>query len=200
MRYAPTTDTQEKNGIGIRLQRSQRKKQRPIFFIIVERLELTWENDSLNSAGEKAKFFLVVIRMPDQQKLIEKFIKIQALFNNAGTEGEKEAAFAAMGRIKDEIDKNKNMREQEFQFSFDNPWSRTLFIALLRKNKIEPFRRHRQKRSTVMAKIKSEFCKNVLWPEFLKLNDELNHFLSQTAQEIIRKAVNSNFSEPIEVN
>ena len=137
--------------------------------------------------------------MLDSQKLIEKFIKIQALFNNPGTEGEKKAALAAMGRIKEEIEKNRNIRDQEFQFSFDNPWSRTLFIALLRKNKIEPYRKHRQKRSTVMAKIKPEFCKNVLWPEFVKLNEELNHFLSQTAQEIIKKAVNSNFSEPMEV-
>lgn len=117
--------------------------------------------------------------MLDPQKLIEKFIKIQALFNNAGTEGEKEAAFAAMGRIKEEIDKNKHIREQEFQFSFDNPWSRTLFIALLRKNNIEPYRRHRQKKTTIMAKIKSDFCKGVLWPEFVKLNEELNYFLTQ---------------------
>lgn len=138
--------------------------------------------------------------MLDPQKLIEKFIKIQNLFNNAGTKGEKEAAFAAMGRIKEALDKNKQVREQEFQFSFDNPWSRTLFIALLRKNRIEPYRRHRQKKTTVMAKIKPDFCKEVLWPEFIRLNDELNFFLTQTAQEIIKKAVHSHFSEPVEVD
>lgn len=137
--------------------------------------------------------------MVDQFKLIEKLLKIQALHEKATTPGEKNAALAAMGRITEQL-KNTGSQPQvkEFKFSIDNHWSRQLLLALLRKHKIEPYRKPRQKRTTIMAKMTADYCDNILWPEFVDLNKELLGYLNQATEEIIKKAVNQDVSEPIE--
>ncbi|MBU1106400.1 MAG: hypothetical protein KKB51_07025 [Candidatus Riflebacteria bacterium] len=135
--------------------------------------------------------------MIDQLKLIEKLLKIQALHEQATTQGEKNAALAAMTRITEQL---KNVKPQpqveELKFSTNNPWSRQLLIALLRKHKIEPYRKPRQKGSTVMARMTPEYCDKVFWPEFLALDKELIGFINRATEEIIKKAVNPDLSEP----
>lgn len=143
--------------------------------------------------------------MNDRERIIEKLKKIQQLYERAGTDGEKAAALEAMRRIKGQLDKMgpeptrehvftssaswDNDYEEEFRFGFNNPWSHSLFLALLHKHGIPPYRRPRQKRTTVCARIKSRFCNHVLWPEFTALNNELVHHLNSYADEIIRAAV-----------
>ncbi|MDD3147566.1 MAG: hypothetical protein PHD82_09705 [Candidatus Riflebacteria bacterium] len=137
--------------------------------------------------------------MLDDHRLIEKLRKIQALYDKGVTEGEKNAALAAMQRIKEHMLTAKPKPQiEEIKFTFDNSWSRNLFIALLRRHKIEPYRRPRQKKVTIMAKMTTEYCDNVLWPEFLALNKELVGFINQATAEIIKKAVNPDLSEPTE--
>lgn len=137
--------------------------------------------------------------MSEERKLIEKLIKIQALYENAGTEGEKSAALAAMQRLTRQLkDADSKPALEEFKFTFDNPWSRKLFIALLRKHLVTPYRKPRQKNTTVMAKMTAEFCDSILWPEFLALNKEMAAWLNKAADEIIRQAVSADISEPAE--
>lgn len=137
--------------------------------------------------------------MSDEKKLIEKLIKIQALYEKAGTEGEKSAALAAMQRLTIQLKNTESKPAIEaFKFTFDNPWSRKLFIALLRKHAITPYRKPRQKNTTVMAKMTAEFCDHVLWPEFVALNKEMSTWLNKAADEIIRQSVSADISEPAE--
>jgi hypothetical protein len=137
--------------------------------------------------------------MLDEKKLIEKLVKIQVLYENAGTDGEKTAALAAIQRLTLQLKEVESSPVvEEFKFTFDNPWSRNLFIALLRKHKISPYRKSRQKKTTVMAKMTGEFCDMLLWPEFMALNEEMSAYLNQAADKIIRQAVSSDISEPAE--
>lgn len=127
--------------------------------------------------------------MLDEKKLIEKLLKIQALHENTGSDGEKSAALAAMQRLTAQLKEvDARPATEEFKFTFDNPWSRKLFIALLHKHKIKAYRKPRQKKTTVMASMTEEFCDRLLWPEFVALNNEMAAYLNQAADEIISKA------------
>jgi len=136
--------------------------------------------------------------MLDEKRIIEKLLKIQALYEKAASEGEKNAALAAMQRVTEQLKTAQSVTQEEFKFSFNNPWSRRLFISLLRKHNIRPYRKPRQKGTTVMAVMTSEYCDKILWPEFLALDKELIGFINQATDEIIRKAVNPDISEPCE--
>jgi hypothetical protein len=57
----------------------------------------------------------------------------------------------------------------EFRFSLADQWSRHLFVALMRRYGIQPYRYSRQRRTTVMARLSRSFLNDTLWPEFLKL-------------------------------
>ena len=125
--------------------------------------------------------------MAEVDRLIEKLIKIQALYHGAATAGEKNAAAEAARRIQEQLDRHEP--EIEFKFSFTNPWSRSLFLALLKRNQIVPFRRPGQRHTTVRAKMTTKFCDSVLWPEFVELNKTLTDHLNRLADDIITRAV-----------
>jgi hypothetical protein len=149
--------------------------------------------------------------MASDDRIVDKLRKIQSLFERAATPGERAAASAAIDRILRDAPADLRGHSSttrpsptpppsepaiEFRFSFDNPWSRMLFLALLRKHGLNPFRRPRLKHTTVMARVRKSFCDEVLWPEFVELNKELSFYLDQTAREIIEKAVNPDCSDP----
>lgn len=128
--------------------------------------------------------------MIDEKKLIEKLLAIEALFAGATTIGEKEAAASAMDRIKRKL---KNFQKvdpaREYKFTFPDMWARKLFIALLRRYGINPYRYYRQKHTTVMAKISKSFVDETLWPEFQQLNKELTSYLNNITEQVISKSI-----------
>jgi len=122
--------------------------------------------------------------------LIEKMKKIEALFARAGTEGERMAAEAAIARMKQRIKACEQVDPAiEYKFSLNNAWSRRLFIALLRRYGIEPYRRYRQRHTTVMAKVSKSFVDQTLWPEFTALNEALQAHLDEITATIIAQAI-----------
>jgi len=128
--------------------------------------------------------------MPVDYAMIEKMKKIEALFARAGTDGERIAAEAAIERIKQHIEACKRVDPAiEYKFSLDNAWSRGLFIALLRRYGIEPYRRYRQRQTTVMAKVSKTFVDQTLWPEFAALDTVLQDHLDEVTNKIISEAV-----------
>jgi len=136
--------------------------------------------------------------MAIESDMIEKMKKIEALFARAGTDGERLAAKSAMERMKQRIELCKQVDPAvEYKFSLDNAWSRRLFIALLRRYEIEPYRRYRQRRTTVMAKVSKIFVDQTLWPEFTALNDALQEHLNEVTDHIISNAVFADSSEDI---
>ena len=101
----------------------------------------------------------------------EKLRKIEALFAGAGTAGERSAAEAALLRIRAKLDElGRREAPVEVQFSMPDSWSRFLFLALCRRYGLEPYRRHRQRHTTVLVRAPRRFINEVLWPEFKEFN------------------------------
>src|SRR5438128_1507544 len=100
--------------------------------------------------------------MDVQNQIHEKLRKIEALFEGAATEGERQAAEAARGRIYARLRTLPIEPLTEWRFSLDNPWSRKLLIALLRRYGIECYRRNGQRNTSIMAKMPRSFAEQTL--------------------------------------
>ena len=132
----------------------------------------------------------------NQAKLIEKLKLIEALFAGAATEGEKDAAFNALQRIKDRLKEIQQTDPPvEYKFTMSNMWSRKLLVALLRRYDIKPFRYYRQRHTTVMAMVSKSFVDKTLWPEFQELNKVLQSYLDDITDKIIAESIHADSSE-----
>jgi tRNA nucleotidyltransferase (CCA-adding enzyme) len=78
-------------------------------------------------------------------------------------------------------------------------WSRRLFVALLRRHGINPYRYRGQRRTTVMVRVPRRFVDETLWPEFEKLSATLRTFLDDITERVIRESVFADDSEAEEV-
>lgn len=132
----------------------------------------------------------------NEKNIIEKLKRIQALFESSTFEGEKNAAEEAMCKIKEKLESEKLQDPPiEYRFSLPDTWSRKLFVALLRRYGIKPYRYPRQRSTTVMAKISKSFLDKTLWPEYEKLDNALISYLEKITEKVIRESVNSDTSE-----
>lgn len=132
----------------------------------------------------------------EEQKLIEKLQRIEALFAGATTKGEKVAAANALERIRERLqDVQKVDSPVEYKFTLTDMWSKKLFLALLRRYGIEPYRYYRQKHTTVMARVPVSFVKETLWPEFQELNDTLRSYLDEVTNRVITTGIYADSSE-----
>ncbi len=137
----------------------------------------------------------------NERELIEKLIKIEALFAGAATRGERDSAELARERIL------RRLREVtvedppvEFKFTFSDQWNRRVFVALLRRYDLRPYRYYRQHHTTVMVKVSKRFVDETLWPEFLKLSDQLEQYIEKTTERIISQVLHEDSSEAEVVN
>jgi hypothetical protein len=128
--------------------------------------------------------------MIDFLQLAEKLRKLQALYEGAASDGERTAAAEAIDRVKQRAKQQQAIDPPvEFSFAMQNVWSHRLFIALLRRYGIAPYRYRRQRRTTVMARVSRSFVQETLWPEFQAIDAELSRFLSEITDRIIRENV-----------
>ena len=141
-----------------------------------------------------------------EEQLRERLRKIAALFEGAKTQGEREAAAAAMARVKESLDAMRPAgREQpryfyeepvvEMQFSLPDRWQRMLLSALCRRYGLTPFRYRRQRQTTLMLRVKRSFLETVLWPEYCELRDALDEYLADATARIIREEIFNDTSE-----
>ncbi len=129
-------------------------------------------------------------------KLIEKLKLIEALFAGATTEGEKDAAFNALQRIKERLKETQEIDPPvEYKFTMSDMWSRKLFVALLRRYDIKPFRYYRQRHTTVMANVSKTFVDETLWPEFQELNKTLKSYIEDITNKVISETIHDDSSE-----
>lgn len=136
----------------------------------------------------------------DEEKLIERLRSIERLFAGATTPGERTAAAGAMDRVKHRLAELKETDPAvEFKFTLGDGWSRRLFVALLRRHGIKPYRYRRQRRTTVMARVPCRFVDETLWPEYEKLSTTLRSFLDDITERVIRESVFSDDSEAEEI-
>jgi len=136
----------------------------------------------------------------DRDKLLEKLRRIEALFSGGSTEGERAAAGEALGRIQARLrDLERSDPPIEFRFTMSNAWSRQLFVALLRRYGVRPYRYYRQRHTTVMARVSRSFVDATLWPELEALDTALTEHLSRVTEAIIAEAIAEDTSEAEEV-
>ena len=132
----------------------------------------------------------------NETKLIGKLKLIEALFAGATTEGEKDAAFNALQRIKERLKEiQKTDPPVEYKFTMSNMWSRKLFVALLRRYDIKPFRYYRQRQTTVMAVVSKTLVDETLWPEFEEFDKILESYLDDITNKVISEAIHDDSSE-----
>ena len=138
--------------------------------------------------------------MADTDGLQERLRKIEALMAGAGTPGERDAADAAVERVKARLaEQARRDPPIELQFAMPDAWSRQLFVALCRRYGLRPYRYPRQKRTTVMLRVPRSFNDTVLWPEFLELDRALSAHLQSVTTRIIHDAIHADTSEVEEV-
>jgi hypothetical protein len=131
-----------------------------------------------------------------EEQLRDRLRKIQALFEGATTTGERDAAAAAIDRIRKVLGVTaKTEAAVEFQFSMPDDWHRRLFSALCRRYGLKPFRYRRQRHTTVMVSAPRSFVDRTLWPEFQELQAALKSYLNEATERIIREEVYGDAAE-----
>ncbi len=135
----------------------------------------------------------------EEEKLVEKLRRIEALHAGATTDGERVAAERAKERIEARLKEFANTDPpQEYRFTMSDVWSRKVFLALLRRYGIEPYRYRGQRRTTVMAHVSKQLVDQVLWPEFEQLSDTLHAYLSDVTDRVVGEVLHQDASEPKE--
>jgi hypothetical protein len=134
-----------------------------------------------------------------EQQLRDKLRKITALFEGAATAGERQAAAAAIERIRQALDAAvKTQPLPEMQFSMPDQWQRRLFTALCRRYGLEPYRYKRQRYTTVIVRAPRYFVDMTLWPEYLELQTALHAYLNEATERVIREEVYGDAGEAAE--
>ena len=130
------------------------------------------------------------------QDLIEKLRKIERLHAGATTPGEREAAADAIARIKRRLTEvERTEKPIEYRFKLNDDWSKKLFIALLRRYGLKPYRYARQRRTTVMVRVPRSFVNETLWPQYLDLSTTLRNYLEDITNRVIAEGVQGDTTE-----
>lgn len=135
----------------------------------------------------------------DKSTLQEKLRKIEALHAGATSAGEREAARLAADRIRARLAEVRSKEpDEEFVYSLPDPWTRKLFLDLCRRYGLKPYRRYRQRYSTVQVMAPRTFQDMTLWPEFLALSEELRKHLAEITERAVSEAIHGDVSEATE--
>lgn len=128
--------------------------------------------------------------MTTEPELRQKLRKIAALFEGATTPGEREAAAAAIQRVRSALRQaERTEKVVEMNFRLPDRWNRRLFTALCRRYGLKPYRYPRQRYSTVVLRAPASFINETLWPEFLQIKSALDEYLHEATERIIREEV-----------
>ena len=153
-----------------------------------------------NSRARRAVTHPTIVELvTTEQQLREKLRKITALFEGAATAGERQAAAAAMERLRQALNAApKTESLAEIKFSLADQWQRRLFTALCRRYGLEPYRYKGQRYTTVIVRAPRSFVDSTLWPEFLELQKALHSYLNEATERIIREEVYGDADEAAE--
>jgi hypothetical protein len=136
----------------------------------------------------------------DEAKLRERLSKIEALFAGATTEGERVAAAEARQRIQARLESAERADPAvEYRFTLGDGWARKVFVALLRRYDLKPYRYRGQRRTTVMVKVPKRFVDETLWSEFEQIDAALQAYLEEVTDRIISETIHRDSSEATEV-
>ena len=137
----------------------------------------------------------------NEATLIEKLLKIEALFAGAATEGERASADLArqriLRRLAEIIPEDPPV---EYKFTFRDIWSHKVFVTLLRRYGLKPYRYHGQRYTTVMVQVPKRFVDETLWPEFQKINLELTAYLQEVTDRVVKQVLHEDASDAVVVD
>jgi hypothetical protein len=132
----------------------------------------------------------------DEARLVEKLRLIEALFAGATTDGERVAADYARQRILERLRAVEVTDPPvEYQFSLGDMWSRRVFLALLRRYGLSPYRYRGQRHTTVMVRVSKRFVDETLWPEFQRIDETLRSYLSEITDRVVSQVIDNDLSE-----
>jgi len=132
----------------------------------------------------------------DELKLLQKLRDLEALFAGAATPGERVAAGNARERITARLrELEASAPAVEYQFTMTNVWSKQLFMALLQRYDLKPYRYRGQRRTTVMVRVPKLFVDQTLWPHFQRANQELQRHLDEVASHAIERALEAKVTD-----
>ena len=131
--------------------------------------------------------------MMDDEVLRRKLAKVEALFRRAGSPGERAAAGVAMDRLRGHLNERDHDSDpvQELQFTLPDFWSVRLFIAVCRKHGLSPFRYRRQRRTTIMLRVRERWFDREVWSEYSRLQTELDYYFQDVTDHLITRAMGS---------
>src|SRR6478735_832714 len=129
-----------------------------------------------------------------RDELLEKIRKVEALFSGTDSAGEKQAARGAMDRLHAQLAAAPEPLA-EFKLKIEDPWKRQLFLALCRRNHIDPYRLPRPRRATIMIRTTRSMIDKILWPQFLQLAELLHTYLDEATNDIITRGVHGDLSD-----
>jgi hypothetical protein len=132
--------------------------------------------------------------MAGDKDIRDKLAKLEALFARGATAGERAAAGAARDRLQarlgPELDGSEET-ETEMQYSLPDVWSVRIFVALCRKHGIRPYRYPRQRRTTVMVRVRRSSFEQTVSEEFRMLHRELTAYFTEMVDHLIADAMKS---------
>ena len=132
----------------------------------------------------------------DEARLLEKLRLIEALHAGATSDGERNAAELARARILERLREVESEDPPvEYKFSLADRWTRKVFISLLRRYGIRPYRYSRQRHTTVMARVPKRFVDETLWPEFQEISSTLQLYLAEVTDRIVQQVISQDTSD-----
>ena len=136
----------------------------------------------------------------NEQELVERLRRIQALYLGATTQGERAAAAKAMERVTTRLEQERYTKATEYKFTLSSSFQVRLFVALARRHGLDPYRRKRQRYTTVMLRVSPRYVDEVLWPEFNALSETLQEYLGEVTDRVIAEAVHGDKTDATEVS
>jgi hypothetical protein len=128
----------------------------------------------------------------DEAKLLQKLRDLEALAAGATTPGERVAAGNAHERILGRLrEMEKCTPPVEYKFTLGDMWSKKLFLALLHRYELKPYRYRGQRHTTVMVRAPKRFVDDTLWPHFQRASEELRQHLDDVAVHMIGRALDA---------
>lgn len=124
----------------------------------------------------------------------DRLAKLEALFARGATAGERAAAGAALERLQARRDLAAPEAEEpeiELQYSLPDVWSVRLFVALCRKHGVKPYRYPRQRRTTVMVRVRKTAFEQTIAAEFQELHRELTTYFGEMVNHLIANVMKS---------
>jgi len=74
-----------------------------------------------------------------------------------------------------------------------------VFLALLRRYDLAPYRYRGQHHTTVMVKVSQRFVQETLWPEFQQIDAALRRYLDEVTEHVVAEVLHQDISEAAEV-